>query len=241
MVVAIYCGPGKAPINEYLAQFVKELLSLLATGIKIGQFDLTVKIKGCICDTPARCYIKGIVGHNALEGCQKCLVTGDYRNSRMSFPRYDFDKRTDEQFGMREIPAHHRETSLIEKLQIDMIKDFVIADELHLIHLGLMKRCLSMWKGGEFGNLGHADKWFMVRTGDSYKIIEFEYALKQDDDYVLYGHHLKNLEFFFTEPISSSRIHVYTETIIRSDLEFYNIKDVAAKVICICCQTKKVF
>lgn len=59
-VIAIWCGEGKAVLNEYLAQFVAELKSLLTTGIVINNNMLHIKIKAFICDTPARAYIKGI-------------------------------------------------------------------------------------------------------------------------------------------------------------------------------------
>lgn len=34
---------------------------------------------------------------------------------------------------------------------MDIIKDFVVADSLHLLELGVMKRCLTAWKDGNFG------------------------------------------------------------------------------------------
>lgn len=70
----------------------------------------------------------------------------------MSFPHINVNKRTDEGFRTRSIPEHHREYSIIEELPINMINDFIIADSLHLLHLGLMKKCLLIWinGGGEF-------------------------------------------------------------------------------------------
>lgn len=90
----------------------------------------------------------GIVGHNAVEGCQKCTVSGQRINNRTCFPRTDCPKRTNSDFRNRVIAAHHKEYSLLENLPIDMIDDFIIADELHLLHLGLMKKCILMWKDG---------------------------------------------------------------------------------------------
>lgn len=58
-VIAIWCGEGKAVLNEYLAPFVTELNDLLLTGITINNYKITIKIKAFICDTPARAYIKG--------------------------------------------------------------------------------------------------------------------------------------------------------------------------------------
>lgn len=49
--------------------------------------------------------------------------------------------RTNESFRNRLNPQHHKSYSIMEMLEIDMIKDFPIADPLHLLELGLMKRC----------------------------------------------------------------------------------------------------
>lgn len=66
----------------------------------------------------------------------------------MSFPATDCELRTDLTFRNRSIPAHHREYSIIEELPIDMITDFVVSDSLHLLHLGVMKKCLLLWLHG---------------------------------------------------------------------------------------------
>lgn len=58
-VVAIWSGEGKPLINEFLLQFVNELKLLLRVGVVINGYLLKIKIKGFICDTPARAYVKG--------------------------------------------------------------------------------------------------------------------------------------------------------------------------------------
>lgn len=58
MVVAIYCGVGKPSVDEFLENFVNELLEVLACGLTIDNVHFKVSINGFICDTPARCYIK---------------------------------------------------------------------------------------------------------------------------------------------------------------------------------------
>lgn len=94
--------------------------------------------------------IKGIAHHNAYEGCQKCTTRGVYckKSHRMSFPRINCENRTDYAFRIRSVPDHHREYSIIEELPIDMVDDFVTSDSLHLLHLGLMKKCLEIWTDG---------------------------------------------------------------------------------------------
>lgn len=91
----------------------------------------------------------GIVGHNSYFGCQKCMAEGVYfkRLNRMAFPRIavtnlerETELRTDERFRNRFQPSHHKESSILEELPIDMIRDFVTSDALHLFDLGIMKR-----------------------------------------------------------------------------------------------------
>ncbi|XP_063634421.1 uncharacterized protein LOC134805065 [Cydia splendana] len=58
--------------------------------------------------------------------------------------------RTDHSFRNRLDPDHHKERSAIENLPIDLVNDFTIADTLHLLDLGVMKKCLLGWTSGSF-------------------------------------------------------------------------------------------
>lgn len=68
----------------------------------------------------------------------------------MSFPRTFFPKRSDESFRLRTQIEHHCEhRSIIEMiLGVDMVKDFPTSDPLHLLDIGIMKRCLLRWTEG---------------------------------------------------------------------------------------------
>lgn len=90
----------------------------------------------------------GIVYFNHTHGCQNCTVVGEF-NNRMSFSQIGNDARTDFTFRHRLQPEHHHSYSLLEELPIDMIEDFVIADPLHLLELGLMKKLMRIWIEGE--------------------------------------------------------------------------------------------
>lgn len=60
MVVAIYCGETKPPLQEFLSQFVDELNCILQNGVIINKkYKIEVQIKYFVCDTPARNFIKG--------------------------------------------------------------------------------------------------------------------------------------------------------------------------------------
>lgn len=67
----------------------------------------------------------------------------------MSFPQIDCNRRTDESFRDRVDDEHHQIDSCIELLPIDMVSDFVIADPLHLLELGMMRKLLRIWIFGE--------------------------------------------------------------------------------------------
>lgn len=95
---------------------------------------------------------------NADNGCLKCTVEGDWSHlsNATIFPKFDAPKRTDEGFRVKLYPDHVvKDTPLLE-LPIDMIKQFVIGDQLHLIDLGVTKKLLTGWKTGYFG---YKTKW----------------------------------------------------------------------------------
>lgn len=101
-------------------------------------------------------YFKGSVYFNHKHGCQKCTIDGVYIGGRMTFPYSDCPLRSDHSFRSRLEPGHHRESFIIERLPIDMVKDFVIADSLHLLELGAMRRLIHIWKDGL---KDHHEKW----------------------------------------------------------------------------------
>lgn len=75
------------------------------------------------------------------------MAQGEYFTNRMSFHRIvvtnserERELRTNERFRDRYQQAHHKERSVLEDLPIDMVKQFVVADSVHLFDLGIMKR-----------------------------------------------------------------------------------------------------
>lgn len=150
ITIAIWCGNNKPfNLNAYLKQFVEELKEIVLNGIKINEYHLTVRIRCFVADTPARAFLKAVIGHNSYYACQKCMIDGKYfpRACKVAYPRYaitDEERktqlRTDERFRTRFHPDHHKGYSLLETLLIDMIADFPVSDALHLFDLGIQKR-----------------------------------------------------------------------------------------------------
>lgn len=68
----------------------------------------------------------------------------------MAFPRIDAQLRTDYSFRNKFDEDHLKETSPIEKLPINLIDTFPVSDALHLLDLGVMKKCLLAWVNGSF-------------------------------------------------------------------------------------------
>lgn len=103
-------------------------------------------------------FFIGVVNFNGRYGCQKCTVIGKYckKFRRMSFPDLDAPLRTDSSFRNRANTQHHKNRSLLENLNIDMVYSFPSSDPLHLLDLGVMKRCLVRWV---FGEKSYSQKW----------------------------------------------------------------------------------
>lgn len=122
----------------------------------------------------------------------------------MIFPHLDCPLRTDNGFRLRIDAAHHKCTSPIEELPIDMIVQIPVADSLHLIDLGIMKRMLYGWNNVLVSNsnkkrrLGFSIKWnksesdIITKTLRSQKLpIEIHRAVRGLDDLC----HWKGTEF----------------------------------------------
>lgn len=60
-IVAIWCGSHSKPNNldEFLEPFTTELKSLMTSGMKTNERHISIDFYCCICDSPARAFIKG--------------------------------------------------------------------------------------------------------------------------------------------------------------------------------------
>lgn len=88
----------------------------------------------------------------------------------MSYPQVDCSLRTDDSFRNKRTPDHHLKVDdkfLISPLEqihnFDMVKDVIIADDLHLFYLGIMKRLLCSWIRG---STNCRSKFFPTQTAE---------------------------------------------------------------------------
>ncbi|XP_058122787.1 uncharacterized protein LOC131264509 [Anopheles coustani] len=156
MTAAIFCGVQKpTSVEEYLRPMVQEINWLNEHGLEINGKHIGIKLRAVIADTPARAFIKGVIGHTGYSSCLKCTVEGSYHRAGRTvvFPGINAERRTDKSFRDGEYPEHTRMmTPLLDLRSFDIIEDVVVGDRLHLIDLGVMKRMLVGWLEGSLGN-----------------------------------------------------------------------------------------
>lgn len=148
--IAIFYGKTKPNLEQFLEAFVNENNKFLKEGIKISNIHFEYQIKAFICDTPARAYLKNIMGHKSHNGCERCEIEGTSVERTSVFPLTNQRKRTDYRFRKRKDHKHHHGPSPLEKITpiINMIKIFLL-DFMHLCCLGVMKRILEYLLAGD--------------------------------------------------------------------------------------------
>lgn len=149
-VVGIFCGIGKPdPLSLFLEKFITEVNYLKDNNLIYKNISHKFSIKFFICDAPARAYLKQIVGHNSLHGCEKCAIIGERVNHRTVFnSTVLYQLRKDDDFYTSQSNSHIKGPSPLCKLNVNFITQFPL-DPMHLIFLGVMKRLLFMWVEGK--------------------------------------------------------------------------------------------
>lgn len=85
-------------------------------------------------------HIAGLKATTGYYGCPRCVTVGSYHNNRTCFTEFDAALKTDENFGNRTQPEHHKFTSLLEsELGVKCITQ-VPLDSMHLLYGGVVRR-----------------------------------------------------------------------------------------------------
>ncbi|XP_050324473.1 uncharacterized protein LOC126755787 [Bactrocera neohumeralis] len=150
-MIACYSGFKKpSNIDQFMSEFCAEVVSLRATGIKVGFKPNVLKfnIRLFVCDSPARAFVTGVISHNGKNGCPKCCQEGTYQKNRVSFQKKIGSLRSDTTFMLRSNPAHHLEDfkfkkSILEESDFGMVSQFPL-DSMHLVDLGVTKKLLKL-------------------------------------------------------------------------------------------------
>ena len=145
-MVALYCGPKKPPLNEFLQEFLSELYILQKDGLAFANSTLEVSVLAFVCDAPARQFLKKCKGHTGYYGCEKCKVEGNYKNHTVSFEETNCSLRADADFvDLQNDDPHIQEVpSPLVAAGFGLVSNFPL-DYMHLVLLGVMRRLLTLW------------------------------------------------------------------------------------------------
>lgn len=147
-VIGVYHGYNKpGNFSNFLKPFIDETLSLQQS-YQHNNIEVAITIRCIICDAPARNSCLGTKGYNGYYGCGRCTQMGVHTNYRMTFPELSFTKRTNEGFRSKSQPEHHNYDSPFLVFDIDIIGQFPL-DYLHTVCLGVVKKLVGMWLGGD--------------------------------------------------------------------------------------------
>ena len=143
-IVSLYCGNAKPePVEDYLQDFVKELIELEANGIDHEGTRFEVNINAFICDSPARAFVKCIKGHNAYQACERCEALPSRVDGRMVYTNHaPSERRTDERFKLFQYPDHQKKPTPLIATGVGCVSQFVL-DYMHVVCLGAVKRLLT--------------------------------------------------------------------------------------------------
>lgn len=132
--VAIYRGKIKPPLDQFLEKFVNELKEYLRDGILFDSKKIKISVRLFYCDMPARAFIKNKKGHNAYKGCDKCHVKGEYVERKMTFPNFNAELRTNENFAMQSDTEYHKGLTPLLELNFGLVTGFPV-DYMHSRYL----------------------------------------------------------------------------------------------------------
>jgi len=149
-IIGAYYGSKKPTnCNEFLYDFVEEMKELINNKIFLREKFYTIKIKQIVCDAPAKSFILNIKSHSGYFSCTKCKIEGEYRNRRICFPDINVAKRTNNEFlNETDENFHLGSTNLKQIPQLDFIENIPL-DYMHLLCLGIMRKCLYLWTTGD--------------------------------------------------------------------------------------------
>lgn len=148
--IGMYYGNEKPQdSNDFLSDFITEILDLSIHGININNEIKKVKIKLISCDAPAKSFVLRVKGHSGFFSCTRCVQEGEYMNSRVCFPynKNGSMKRLHQDYVQMKYEEHHI-SSTISCVALIPDVDIVLLfplDYMHLVCLGVTKKLISLW------------------------------------------------------------------------------------------------
>lgn len=136
-----------ASVDDYLKEFVEEMLDLLENGFQVAGRDFEISIQGFVCDAPARAFLLGIKSHSGYFGCGKCMQKGSSIENRVVCLETHASLRTDQDFVDKSQPDHHLSDTPLSLLPMGLVSQFPYK-YMHLVCLGVVRKLLLLWMRG---------------------------------------------------------------------------------------------
>lgn len=139
-LAGLFYGFRKPNVNVLLRPLIDELHQMRSRNL--------AKVSAFICDIPAKKMMKYSAEHTGYHSCDYCCAKGVYFRNRVTYCLLGVD-RTDLSFRNKTDWRHHKGSSLLEELDIDMVKSFPI-DYMHAVCLGTVRRILMFLFDSKF-------------------------------------------------------------------------------------------
>lgn len=148
--VGVYYGFQK-PLdsNDFLFDFIGEVLELTTNGIILNNELKKVTLEVMCCDVPAKSFLLRVKGHSGFFSCTRCTHEGEYINNRVCFPYnvISHTKRSHNDYISMNNEEHHVSSiiSCIALIPDINITNLFSLDYMHLVCLGVMKKLINLW------------------------------------------------------------------------------------------------
>ena len=148
-IIAVFAGTSKpTSVEFYMTDFIQEVNSLQSNSILHNGRHIDFSLGAFICDAPARCFLKCIIGHTGYYSCERCIVKGSWEGRVVFNEKEDYPSRTVTDFNNTVYENHQVEpTPLLQISNLNCITQFAL-DYMHLVCLGVVKRMLTFLKQG---------------------------------------------------------------------------------------------
>ena len=148
--VAVFCGFGKPELLPFITRLKEELLEIRKDGINFEEHVINLGKVLFIADTPARCFIQCISGHNSYHGCGWCRQIGTYNRDhhRMTFCLIKDEKRSD---NLYKLFQESNQLSLSPLADIVPLYSNFPPDYMHIVCLGVVRKLLHFYSTSQKG------------------------------------------------------------------------------------------
>jgi len=130
--------------NEFLHDFVEEIIPLINVGIVYNNKHVKIVLHGIICDAPAKSFVLNTLGHTGKVSCSKCTIEGIWL-SKACFPIIDVPH---ESFRKYEDSRYNNGPTILVNIPKFSIVESCIIDYMHLICEGVVLKIVNLWITG---------------------------------------------------------------------------------------------